>query len=110
MSALRGLANSAGRIPIAVGGVIATGFRAMGFTAASALATVAEAAQARAGFNGTVNVDAASRVITDTVGAISVRNGGIPLTATGALCTEVAVPTVYDQGVGFTAAGRVAVV
>ena len=108
MSALSGLANSAGRIPVSAA-ALTDYFRGMGRVGLS-LKTVASPGTAPLNFNGTVFVDATGATITDAVGAITVRNGGIPLTAAGALAIEVAAPTVYDQGVGFTAAGRVAVV
>jgi len=107
MSALSGLAG--GVIPTVIGGGSPTHFfRGMGFTPPD-LHLVADAAQARAGFNGSVFVDSVGRVIHADLGTIAYRVGGLPHTATGALCTEAAAVTAFDQGVGFTATGRVAI-
>jgi hypothetical protein len=107
MSALTGLANSDGRIPIGVGPV--TVFKnAMGFNATGQLVTVNGAGTRY--FNGSVSVDAAGAVYTDLVGAIDHYAAGIPLTATDELAAEIAAVVSFDQGVGRTAAGRVALV
>lgn len=104
MSALSGLATLNGRI---VTDAIApvSYFRAMGFDAAGALCVTGAVGGS---FNGSVLVNG-GQVVHSLVAAIDHYAGGLPLGASGELCTEAALPTHYDQGVGFTAAGRVAI-
>ena len=107
MSALIGLADSAGRIPTSAA-ALTHFWRAMGFVGVALSVTVT--IQPGAVFNGSVLVNPDGSVVVDTVSAITNHNGGIPVTATGALAVESAAPTYYSQGVGFTAAGRVSVI
>lgn len=111
MSALRGVPVPAtGRITTSV--AAASNFwRAMGFVAAatSTLKTVAAPGTPPFFFNGSVNVQADGAVLIDAAGAITQWTSGLPLTAAGALAVEVAVPATYSQGIGITAAGRVAI-
>lgn len=106
MSALSGLAGATGRIVTAAAAPVFS-FRAMGFDAASALCVGAAPGVA---FNGSVFANAAGQVVHSLVAAIASYSGGLPLSAAGELCTEAAAPATFDQGVGFTAAGRVAIV
>lgn len=104
MSALRGLAAADGRIVTAAAAAVSY-FRAMGFDAASALCVTGAVGGA---FNGSVFVNA-GQVVHSLVAPIVTYASGLPLGALGELCTEAALPTRFDQGVGFTAAGRVAI-
>lgn len=79
----------------------------MGFDAAGALCIVAPAAGGYS--NGSVMINAAGNVMASLVNAIAGYVSGLPVDADGGLCTEAAAAATFDQGVGFTAAGRVAV-
>lgn len=106
MSALTGVPGSNGRITTTAGAPVS--FRnAMGFDAAGALCIVAPAA---GGFcNGTVMMNAAGNVMASLVNAIDHYMAGLPMDVNGGLCIEAAAPVSFSQGVGVTAAGRVAV-
>lgn len=107
MSALTGVPGSNGRITTTAGAPVSFR-RGMGFDASDALCIVAPAAGGL--FNATVMVEASSgKVMTSLVSAITIYVAGLPLDANGGLCTEAAAPVLFDQGVGITAGGRVAV-
>lgn len=111
MSALRGFPGLAtGRITVN-SGAASNFFRAMGVIAnpIHVLKSVAAPGTPPFFFNGSVNVQADGAVLIDAAGAITQWTSGLPLTAAGALAVEVAVPATYSQGIGITAAGRVAI-
>lgn len=107
MSALTGVYGTNGRITTTAGAPVSF-CSGLGFNADSALCIVASAA-AGVNFAGCAMKDATGGLMASLVNAIASYSGGLPLDANGALCTEAAAAASFIQGVGFTAAGRVAV-
>ena len=103
MSALSGLA--AGQISTDAVGPANAFFRGMGFV----LGSLFVSGTVGANCNGSVRVNDDGSVSHSVVDAIDHYTSGLPLSATDLLCTEVAAVATFDQGVGFTAAGRVAI-
>ena len=106
MSALTGIPGTNGRITTTAGAASILR-RAMGFDASGALCIVASAGGGF--FNGTVMINAAGAVMSSLVNAIASYTSGLPLDSNGGLCTEAAAAVTFVQGVGLTAAGRIAV-
>jgi hypothetical protein len=103
MSALSGLA--AGQIPTNALGPADVFFRGMGFVGSSLFVSGTVGPNC----NGSVRVNNDGSVSHSIGAAIDHYVSGLPLSATDLLCTEAAAPAFYNQGVGFTATGRVAV-
>jgi hypothetical protein len=55
-------------------------------------------------------MDTSGLVMASTVNGIAQHVSGLPVDIDGGLCIEVGAPTSYDQGIGFTAGGRIAVI
>lgn len=107
MASITGVYGTNGLITTTAGAPVI--FRSgVGFDAAGALCIAASAPGGL--FDGSVMLDPATGgVMASLVNAISIFVGGLPLDSNGGLCTEAAAAASFMQGVGFTAAGRVAV-
>ena len=106
VSALSGVAGSDGRLTITVAAPDFF-FRAMGFTSAGALAGADSGPSGLC--NGTCTMFPTGSVMFSSVNAIVSYMSGLPVDVFGGLCTEAAAPASFSQGVGITAAGRVAI-
>lgn len=107
MSGLAGVYGTNGRITTTAGAPAI--FRnGVPFDSSGSLCIVASAAGGLMTNSG-VMLDSTGGLMASLVSAVAIFSDGVPLDVNGALCTEAAVPATFIQGVGITAAGRVAV-
>lgn len=106
MSTLSGVPGTNGRITVVAGAPVVF-WKGLGFDAAGALCVDASAPGGLG--NPVCMLTSAGRVMHDVAAAIAGYRSGVPVDANGAICTEVADPVLFSQGVGITAAGRVAI-